>query len=307
MACRVVERPITALDEWTEIVRARAARLDVVHSTFYRGMPRRVRKYGLVSTLFDMAPERHPEYFYGLNPHYNKMVWLEASDHIVSISKSAADDLIRYRPDFQDKISVIHLTHQSDRWKAPKTDESDRPGKGYFLYVGGRGGYKRFDLFAQAYSKLFSEMPSDKRPRVVCAGGAPFKVSERQSFQKLGISGDFIHCSPSDSDLQVLYRDAEAVVVTSAAEGFSIPLVESLWCNTRIICSDIEVHREIGYGYSNYFRSEDGSELTELIASASQLKRPMEMLGGDAYTERIQYYSNQRMVDQHRDVYLKFS
>ena len=40
-------------------------RADVVHATFYGGRPYRLRKgQRLVSSLFDMVPERHPEHFF---------------------------------------------------------------------------------------------------------------------------------------------------------------------------------------------------------------------------------------------------
>jgi glycosyltransferase involved in cell wall biosynthesis len=47
------------------------------------------------------------------------------------------------------------------------------------------------------------------------------------------------------------------VVCPSAAEGFGLPLIESLACGTPVACSGIEAHRENGGTDVDYFDLDD--------------------------------------------------
>jgi len=97
---------------------------------FYGGRPYRLRQgQRLVSSLFDMVPERHPEHFFlpGLrSPHANKSAWLSASDLIISISAASADDLEFFHPELRTPVQVIHLARPwtasvPNRWQGCAT------------------------------------------------------------------------------------------------------------------------------------------------------------------------------------------
>ena len=65
--------------------------VDLVHATFYGGSPYRLKScQRLISSLFDMTPEKYPEYFpfsKYRSPHANKREWLLASDAIISVNE----------------------------------------------------------------------------------------------------------------------------------------------------------------------------------------------------------------------------
>ena len=92
---------------------------EVLHATFYGGRPYRLQnQQKLVSSLFDMTPERHPEHFFLptlRSPHANKAKWLESSDLILSISAASADDLAFFQPKLRTPLQVIHLATAIDR------------------------------------------------------------------------------------------------------------------------------------------------------------------------------------------------
>ena len=57
------------------------------------------------------------------------------------------------------------------------------------------------------------------------------------------------------------YNNAFCYVFPSIDEGFGIPLIESLRAQVPVICSDIEIFKEIGGDSVIYFRKQDYNDL----------------------------------------------
>lgn len=69
----------------------------------------------------------------------------------------------------------------------------------------------------------------------------------------------------SDAELTYAYQRAKAVVFPSLAEGFGLPIAESIARGTRVFASSLSVHQEIGGKHCVYFDPEDSSQLAQLI------------------------------------------
>lgn len=54
-------------------------------------------------------------------------------------------------------------------------------------------------------------------------------------------------------------------VVPSRAEGFSLPIIEALYCDCPVILSDISAHRELVEFEDALFQFDDGVTLTSLF------------------------------------------
>ena len=57
------------------------------------------------------------------------------------------------------------------------------------------------------------------------------------------------------------YNNAFAYVFPSIDEGFGIPLIESMRAKVPVICSDIEIFKEIGNDSVIYFKKQDYNDL----------------------------------------------
>jgi glycosyltransferase involved in cell wall biosynthesis len=55
-----------------------------------------------------------------------------------------------------------------------------------------------------------------------------------------------------EPELQWCYTQCEAVVAPSLTEGFGLPVAEGLLAGSRIVCSDIPAHREVGDGQCRF-------------------------------------------------------
>ena len=277
----------------------------IVHATFYSGAPYSLYDGQiLVSSLFDMIPEKHPEYFplsKLYSPHRNKKKWLKQSNLIISISDSSSDDLEFFYPKLNTNIRRIHLSTSIQTTVAVPVkclNEID-----YFLYVGKRAGYKNGTILFQALSLIKRGITNSKHiPFIVFAGGGEFSNKEKKMIEENNLTNHLMQINVDDHKLSWLYKNAKACLVPSIAEGFSLPLIESLVLNTPLAASDIEVHKEVSKGFSTLISSNNAKDWAEFLLNRN-LQKPKKMLGSE-YNSKCLYFSASRLAKEHIKAYI---
>lgn len=108
----------------------------------------------------------------------------------------------------------------------------------YVLFVGTQEPRKNLRMLLDAYQAARAR---GLNANLVLAGRYGWKqqtaLLNQEGVQRIG----FVN----DEHLPALYRHALAFAAPSLDEGFNLPAVEALACGTRVIASDIAVHREI--------------------------------------------------------------
>jgi glycosyltransferase involved in cell wall biosynthesis len=277
--------------------------VDIHHATFYLGVPWKSKKSGLlVSTLYDMTPEIHTSFFPKGNPHKNKLEWLRKSDLIISISDSAKNDLLMLYPELSGKVQTIHLSSGFGPDMPAIMPEAISSLHGpYLLIVGKRGGYKNVWPLIECFAK--SNL-ARKGFNLLLAGGGKISEKECSRLHSLSINNHVYQLAPSDPELWCLYQNASAILVPSLAEGFSLPLVEALYANTPIICSEIPVHKEVAGDFSVLIKPGHINDWIDALNTVESIQTPKELLGAK-YNPRRLYFSKSRMVDDHISAYQK--
>ena len=69
----------------------------------------------------------------------------------------------------------------------------------------------------------------------------------------------------SDDLLAAAYQRADCLVCASWDEGFGLPLVEGILSGVKVLASDIEIFREVGGSFCEYFDPSDAESLAALI------------------------------------------
>ena len=116
----------------------------------------------------------------------------------------------------------------------------DRP---FLLHVGGNIPRKRLDVLLDVFAAVRPRAPG---ARLVQVGG-PWPAALADQVRLLGLADDVTQLQAlTRPQLAELYRRATAVLVTSEAEGFGLPVIEALACGAPVIASDIPVLREVG-------------------------------------------------------------
>ncbi|MGE5197642.1 MAG: glycosyltransferase family 4 protein [Deltaproteobacteria bacterium] len=75
----------------------------------------------------------------------------------------------------------------------------------------------------------------------------------------------FMFNNISDTELDYCYRHSKALISSSLAEGFDLPVAEALHHGLLTLVSDIPIHREVGKDFCTYFDISNPDFLAKII------------------------------------------
>jgi len=251
-------------------------RPEVIHRTYYfDGAWRRSSSVRNVVTVHDMTPELFPSAFPAGNPHVYKAENVYNADAIACVSETTKNDLLKIYPDIQAPVVVTPLG-VSPRFCPGKRGFKGH--KGYFLYVGGRGGYKNFEQVLQALLLLDEQLPWE----LVLVGGGSISRDEAARFTRLGFAGRIRQVNPTDAELVDVYRDAICLVFPSRYEGFGLPTLEAMASGCPTLLSETPALMEVGGDASLHFALDDPEALAKkmtVLAGDSDLREALRSRG----------------------------
>lgn len=131
--------------------------------------------------------------------------------------------------------------------------------KPHFIAVGTIEGRKNHQLLLDVWRKLVAQLGHDA-PILVIVGRRGWQAN--RVFEQLDHLGDLrkhvLEIGECDDDeLAALIAGARALLMPSFAEGFGLPVVESLALGTPVIASDLPVFREIAGEIPTYLSPRD--------------------------------------------------
>jgi glycosyltransferase involved in cell wall biosynthesis len=113
----------------------------------------------------------------------------------------------------------------------------------FLLHVGNNILRKRLDILLEVFAEVRRRVPELRLLQV----GGPWPLQQAEQIARLGASPFVSQVRGlTRAQLAELYRRAAAVLVTSEAEGFGLPVIEALACGAVVIASDIPTLREAG-------------------------------------------------------------
>jgi glycosyltransferase involved in cell wall biosynthesis len=200
----------------------------------------------LVMSVMDLGFFRFPEQF--TKPILTKLrFWTALSvrraTHILAISKSTRDDIIKYYQAGSAKITVTPLGYDQSRFNQG-VKQSAIEGvvkkyglkKPYLLFLGTLKPNKNIEGLLEALRILVAKKP-DYQLVIVGRKGWMFdsifeKVKNLELIDKV-IFTDFV----KDEEIPALMSGAEIFVLPSFWEGFGIPVIEAMACGTPVVAS----------------------------------------------------------------------
>lgn len=262
-------RPFS-LAEQVQVPRlTRALRLDLLHSPYY------IKPYAGLScpsvvTIYDLIGRRHPETL-SRRGRVLQMAALSlavrSAAHIITISQSSCQDILRYYRVPAGRVSVIpcaadpHFAPQPAARIAAVRAHYRLPPR-YLLYLGSNKPHKNLISLVHAWGQVVGDQAADQTddqaPHLVIAGHHDPRYPEAEELaQARGLTDSILfRHNVADTDMPALYSGAEAFVFPSYYEGFGLPPLEAMACGTPVLCAS-------------------ASSLPEVVGTAALLFDPM--------------------------------
>lgn len=230
----------------------------------------------VVSTLYDLVPVMLPAFCDdGMPPVFVR--WLKVallhSTAFICISRAVADQLVALLQtiEFPRPLKVGYWPLGADFRVAP-TQRMSAPNETWarspmFLMVGTLEPRKAHRVALEGFTQLWKEGFDGS---LVIAGkrgwGVDTLVEEILRHELFGKRLTWVE-GPDDARLQELYHACDALIATSYAEGFGLPLVEAAFHGKPIIASDLPVFREVAAfaGRAMFFETGSSSALVSAV------------------------------------------
>lgn len=216
----------------------------------------------------DLIPLLFPhEYFNKSNKYENdyniRLLEIFKAKNIFTNSKTTARDLAMFMSILPEKIiPILGGAYPLLTPKKSKLNLNSRDN--YILAVLGDDPRKNIIRSCQAFKEFTLKY---KTYKLVLTSIYSFKTKEK--ILKILNNNVIFVGQVDDNDLSWLYKHAKALLFTSEYEGLGMPILEAMQANVPIVCSDIEIMREIA-GESVYYANpydviDIASELTKAI------------------------------------------
>ncbi|PIS22185.1 hypothetical protein COT50_03265 [candidate division WWE3 bacterium CG08_land_8_20_14_0_20_41_10] len=137
------------------------------------------------------------------------------------------------------------------------------------------------DLLLKAFAKLIDDkaIEREKYTLLICGGGE-LESSLWELAGTLGIKDRVVITGRFDDGLKIkFYSTFDYFVFPTLAEGFGIVLIEALIAGLPVVCSDLEVLKEVGANYPVYFKTGDWEDLVSKLADLISLPGELDKTG----------------------------
>ncbi len=228
-------------------------KIDIAHWTY----PLPVRMPGALNiyTLHDLVPLRLPYTTLDNKAYYLRLMRkiVREADHIVTVSETSRNDIIRLLDCPEDKVTNTYQSVQLPEALLAKSEEQVRAEiegafglkfKEYLLFFGAIEPKKNVGRLIEAYLSSGVEMPlvligskawkSDEELRLLTA--AKERATDKSDGKSMAARIRHFDYAPL-SLLVSAIRGARATIFPSLYEGFGLPIIESMMLGTPVVTS----------------------------------------------------------------------
>lgn len=167
---------------------------------------------------------------------------------------------------------------------------------------------KGHDILVRAFANfLESHLFRKEKFYLMIVGGGALEKKTVDLVKELGIEENVVVTGRFDEEDKLKFLSTfDVFVFPTLAEGFGIVLIESLYMGIPTICSDLEVLKEVGGGFVDFFKTGDFHDLADkMIDEYNKTGGEGKFLieGAKEYVE--QNYSMGKFADNYENLYKK--
>ena len=268
----------------------------------------------LVITIHDMIHYHFPRSISNpLGRYYSKYLFCKAINHatrIITVSQSTKNDIIQYLRVPGEKIDVIYFGSPQGFSLSPDSIVSKsilskyNIQKPYLLHVGIDKPHKNLERLIQAFGMFLEKTKLDYQ-LVLVGPKKNLSVTMRTNIHKYGLKSKIIFTDYiPDSELNVLYHNAELFIFPSLYEGFGLPPLEAMSAGIPVIVSNIPSLREtVGDSALSFDPYVTESIVNAILQVLSNPLIRLELIAKGK--KRVAEYSCAQTAKQTLDVYRK--
>lgn len=254
--------------------------VDLVHLTYPVPVNAKTFNCPTVVTLHDMYPYEIPMNFGFPKFIFNRLILRQCLRNVDAIA--CVSDITRLRlkqyssPAVWRKGVRIFNCVEAQPVCSTQSPIPKWTGQPFLLCVAQHRRNKNLPLLIRTFDRLLRSGDVSWNMRLIILGITAQdtrRIHRLVSARGLGASVCFLE-GLSEPELQWCYAHCEAVVAPSLTEGFGLPVAEGLLAGSRIVCSDIPAHREIGDGRCRFVALGRDEETKLAEATLEALKEP---------------------------------
>jgi mannosyltransferase len=191
------------------------------------------------------------------------------------------------------KLHVIHLGVDTGSFY-PEPSLASQANQQTVLFVGQRGGYKRFDLAVEAICAS---------PRLSLGVVGPKLSDAERSLLQERLCSRWREFGPvSNFELHKLYSTAFAFIYPSDYEGFGLPILEAMACGCPVVASNLSSLPEVGGQAALYAANQSGESYAAVLSALDDVaKREVAVSAG---IERTKHFDWSLTLQKIQAVYL---
>jgi glycosyltransferase involved in cell wall biosynthesis len=249
-------------------------KFDLIHITS-NNYPFSLKKG--VCTIHDITFKRyfdHPKYSFRLATIYMNAVIkhaLKKSSAIIAVSSSTKNELIKwYRLNQQQQIKIKIVYEGWEhliKYKEGNICSDDFVSNNeYIFYLGTFRIHKNISNLLKGFRLATGSIPSNKK--LAISGSSKFLqekdkilLAEINKYEQKVIFTDYL----SNACVEKYFRKADAYILPSLSEGFGIPILESFYYNTPVLCSNTTSLPEVAGNAAIYFDPHDPENIAKAI------------------------------------------
>lgn len=227
------------------------------------------RRYKLILTLHDLIYYRHPQPP-GFLPWPVRVVWrlfhqaywpqrvlLNRADAVATVSETTKRLITEHRLTRR-PVTVVHNAPSAAPGPAEPGDPVESAGPRELVYMGSFMPYKNVEM-------LIAGMASLPGYRLHLLSRIP-AAREAELTEAVPPGADVVFWRGiSEDDYRRLLRRAAALVTASRDEGFGLPIIEAMNERTPVVCSDLEIFREVTGGHAMFFEPDSPEDFAAAV------------------------------------------
>ncbi len=264
----------------------RRSGLDVLHTPIFAGSARAPQPY--VLTLHDVIPLRMPDAFSRSAAWYWRTILprsVARADVVLTDSEFSRREIrerFRLAPE---RVLVAPLgvapsfARVQDRPRLDDVRRRYRLPDEFLLFVGIASPRKNLARLVRAFGRL--SPAASGGAHLVLAGPAGWRNADLAAAVAQSPVADRIHRvgQITERDLPAVYSLARAAVSVSLYEGFALPALEALACETPLVCADDSAYPELVGDCAIAVDPRDEAAITDALATV--------LAGGEAVDARV--------------------